>query len=214
MIKRISGLMTVVCALFFALPTVGRAQEEAADTRAQLEWLLSDGLWAEGLLSDGRVRSFQVVEMNADSVQVTEIYGALQRRSATYALADFSSVRVLGSERIQSRRAVYRSDKSMFRALVLEAIVPGGGYLYVGETRQALALWGLTGVAAATAWATGEDGAAGWAPLSVWLKAASLFHLRDKVQAMNEHAVTWDIEAGALAAEHGVVPFVGLRAAF
>ena len=53
----------------------------------------------------------------------------------------------------------------MLSALALEAVVPGAGYLYVGETKQALALWALTGVAVTTAVATGEDGAAGWAPL-------------------------------------------------
>ena len=178
-----------IATLLAAVPEGAEAQLEADQVRTLLEELRSDNLWGEAVLTGGQVRSIQVREMAEDSVHVTEVYGALQRRQATYAVADFSALRTLGSERIQTRRAAYGHSKSMLSALLLEAVVPGGGYLYIGETRQALVLWGLTGVAAATAVATGEDGAAGWAPLSAWIKVASLFQLRDKVRAINANAV-------------------------
>jgi hypothetical protein len=93
-------------------------------------------------------------------------------------------------------------------------LVPGGGYLYIGETKQALALWALTGVAVGTAIATGEDGAAGWAPLSAWIKVASLFHLRDKVQAINGQGVDMGIELGAINGQQSTVPALRIRALF
>ena len=102
----------------------------------------------------------------------------------------------------------------MLRALALEAVVPGAGYVYIGEMRQALALWGLTGIAVGTAIATGEDGAAGWAPLSAWIKIASLYQLKDKVRAMNDRSMVWDIEAGAVAGKRGPVASLGVRFTF
>ena len=102
----------------------------------------------------------------------------------------------------------------MLSALALEAVVPGAGYLYVGETKQALALWALTGVAVTTAVATGEDGAAGWAPLSAWIKVASLFQLRDTVQAINSNGMDMDVELGMLDGQQSTVPALRLRMAF
>ena len=190
------------------------AQEASSGIRSKLELLQVDRLWAEAVLADGRLRSIQVESVGSDSAHVTEIYGALQRRSATYALADMQSVRTLGDHRIQTRSAAISVDKSMLSALALEAVVPGAGYLYVGEMRQALALWGLTGIAVVTAIASGEDGAAGWAPLSAWIKIASLYQLRDKVRAMNDQSMVWDIEAGAVAGKRGPLPSLGVRVAF
>lgn len=203
-----------VATLLAGVPEGAEAQMEAGQVHTLLEEIQSENQWGEAVLTGGQVRSIQVGEVAGDSVRVTEVYGALQRRQATYAVADFRSLRTLGSERIQMRRAAYGHSKSMLSALLLEAVVPGGGYLYIGEMRQALALWGLTGVAAATAIATGEDGAAGWAPLSAWIKVASLFQLRDKVRAINANAVAWRVDVGALAARQGAVPALSVRVDF
>ena len=70
------------------------------------------------------------------------------------------------------------------------------------------------GIAVGTAIASGEDGAAGWAPLSAWIKIASLYQLRDKVRAMNGQSMVWDIEAGAVAGKRGPLPSLGIRVAF
>ena len=199
--------------LLLAVGGIG-AQEASSEIRSKLELLQADRLWAEAVLADGRLRSIKVESVGSDSAHVTEIYGALQRRSATYALADMQSVRTLGDHRIQTRSAAISVDKSMLSALALEAVVPGAGYLYVGEMRQALALWGLTGIAVGTAIASGEDGAAGWAPLSAWIKIASLYQLRDKIRAMNDRSMVWDIEVGAVAGRRGPVPSLGVRVVF
>ena len=199
--------------LLLAVGGIG-AQEASSEIRSKLELLQADRLWAEAVLADGRLRSMKVESVGSDSAHVTEIYGALQRRSATYALADMQSVRTLGDHRIQTRSAAISVDKSMLSALALEAVVPGAGYLYVGEMRQALALWGLTGIAVGTAIASGEDGAAGWAPLSAWIKIASLYQLRDKIRAMNDRSMVWDIEVGAVAGRRGHVPSLGVRVVF
>ena len=190
------------------------AQEESSEIRSKLEQLQADSLWAEAVLADGRLRSIRVESVGSDSAHVTEIYGALQRRSAVYAFADMRSVRTLGDHRIQTRSAAVSVDKSTLSALALEAVVPGAGYVYIGEMRQAVALWGLTGIAVGTAITTGEDGAAGWAPLSAWIKIASLYQLRDKIRAMSDRSVLWDIEAGAVAGRRGPVPSLGIRVAF
>lgn len=199
--------------LLFTLVGVG-AQEASDGIRNKLELLQMDNLWAEVILADGRLRSIRVESVGSDSADVMEIYGALQRRTAVYALADMRSVRTLGDYRIQTRSAFVSVDKSMLRALVLEAVVPGSGYMYIGEMRQALALWGLTGIAVGTAIATGEDGAAGWAPLSAWIKIASLYQLRDKVRAMNDRSMVWDIEVSTVAGGLSPVPSLGVRVTF
>ena len=202
--------LSAVLLLFCA----GQLRAEVEDLREILGQLQEGELWSEAVFEGGRVRSMKVEEIKGDSVAVTEVLGPLQRQRATYALADFESLRELGPQRIQSRHAVYRSSKSMLSALALEAVVPGAGYLYVGETKQALALWALTGVAVATAVATGEDGAAGLAPLSAWIKVASLFQLRDTVQAINSNGMDMDVELGMLDGQQSTVPALRLRMAF
>ena len=199
--------------LLFAVGGI-EAQEGSSEIRSKFEQLQADSLWAEAVLVDGRLRSLRVESVGSDSTHVTEIYGALQRRSAVYALADIRSVRTLGDHRIQARSAIVTVDKSAVSALALETVVPGVGYMYIGEMRQAVALWGLTGIAVGTAIATGEDGAAGWAPLSAWIKIASLYQLRDKIRAMNDRSMVWDIEAGAAAGKRGRVPSLGVRVVF
>jgi hypothetical protein len=66
----------------------------------------------------------------------------------------------------------------------------------------------------ATAVATGEDGAAGWAPLSAWVKVASLFQLRDTVQAINRNEMDLGVELGMLEGQHATVPALRLRMLF
>jgi len=192
----------------------GQLRAEVEGLKGILGQLQEGELWGEAVFDGGRVRSIQVEEIKGDSVAVTEVLGPLQRQRATYALADFANLRELGPHRIQARHAVFRSSKSMLSALALEAVVPGAGYLYVGETKQALALWALTGVAVATAVATGEDGAAGWAPLSVWIKVASLCQLRDTVQAINGSGMDMGVELGVLDGQQSTVPALRLRMAF
>jgi hypothetical protein len=96
------------------------AEIEAGELRSLLGHLQADGLWGEATFAGGRVRSLKVEHVGEDSVSVTEIFGPLQHQAATYALADFNSLRELGPQRIQSRHAAYRSSKSMLSALFLE----------------------------------------------------------------------------------------------
>lgn len=190
---------------------------------AELERLQTNGLWAEATLADGRIRPIFVESLSGDSVTVREVIGPLQERQAVYALSELSDLRELGVHRVPLRRALYQPQKSTVSALVLEAVIPGAGYLYIGETRQGLALIGLAAAAVGTGVATGEDGAAGWVPISTWIKIASLFHLRDQVRAMNQAAADRkglargslpDIEIGMLQAARGAVPALRLRTTF
>ena len=144
-----------------------------------------DDLWGEAVLKEGGVRPIRVVLIKGDTVDVREVIGALQERSATYAIAEFRSLRELGRHRIPLRRAPFRPHKSLTMALGLELVVPGSGYFYVGESRQGLALLGFSVAAVATGLATGDDGVAGWVPIASWFKIASMLHLADEVQAMN-----------------------------
>ena len=79
------------------------------------------------------------------------------------------------------RRAPFRPSRSMIRALGIELVVPGGGYFYVGEAGQGLAMVSFSVLAAVTAVATGESGVAGWVPIVTWFKIASMVHLVDEV---------------------------------
>ena len=145
--------------------------------------------WGEAVFTDGRVRSLRVEEIEADSVAVVEVVGALQEREAAYALAEIRSLRSLGTHRIQARHAAYRQSKSGLLAFLLETtppvVVPGyfyisrefqwlepmdkqwlvlmgmmsPGYFYIGEHKQGLALMGLTVTAVGTAFLTGSDAA-------------------------------------------------------
>ena len=181
----------VAIALASALAGSGRgtawAEGDVPDQRIvdTLIKLDREGLWGEAALKEGGVRPIRIVSIKGDSVEVREVIGALQERPASYAIAEFSSLRELGSFRIPLRRARFQPQRSMVTALGLELAVPGGGYFYAGESRQGLALLGFAAIAAATAVTTGKDGVAGWVPIASWFKIASMLHLADEVQAMN-----------------------------
>ena len=198
-----------------AILLVARGAEAAMETeevRGLLEKMQAEEAWGEAVFTDGRVRSLRVQEIEADSVAVVEVVGALQEREAAYALADFCSLRTLGMQRIQSRRAAFQQSKSRLLAFLLELPVPGAGYFYIGEHKQGLALMGLTVTAVGTAFLTGADTAAGWVPLSAWIKIASLFHLRDQVQSINKLAKK--VELGALPGREATVPALRLKLSF
>ena len=198
-----------------AILLVARGAEAAMETekvRGLLEKMQAEEAWGEAVFTDGRVRSLRVQEIEADSVAVVEVVGALQEREAAYALAEFRSLRTLGTQRIQSRRAAFQQSKSGLLAFLLELPVPGAGYFYIGEHKQGLALMGLTVTAVGTAFLTGADTAAGWVPLSAWIKIASLFHLRDQVQSINK--VAKSVELGALPGSKATVPALRLKLSF
>ena len=71
---------------------------------------------------------------------------------------------------------------------------------------------GLTVTAVGTAVLTGADAAAGWVPLSVWIKIASLAHLRDQVQSINKLAK--NVELGVLPGRESTVPALRLKLDF
>jgi len=210
-------------ALIALLPGMAQASMEAAELRGMLERLQGQALWGEAVLTGGQIRSIQVDSLKTDSVAVREVIGPLQERSAVYALSDFASLRELGERRIPLRRALYQPRKSTVGALLLEAAIPGSGYFYIGEARQGLILVGLAAAAVGTGIATGEDGAAGWVPISAWIKVASLLNLRDETRAMNQAAEEGDgggngnplhlpgqyqreLRIGGLSGRHGMVP--------
>ena len=86
---------------------VARGAEAAMETeevRGMLEKMQAEEAWGEAVLTDGRVRSLRVEELEADSVAVVEVVGALQEREAAYALAEIRTLRSLGTHRIQARR--------------------------------------------------------------------------------------------------------------
>ncbi len=198
-----------------AILLVARGAEAAMETeqvRSLLQEMQAEETWGEAVLADGRVRSLRVEEIEADSVAVVEVVGALQEREAAYSLADIRSLRTLGTHRIQSRRTAYQQPKSGLLAFLLELPVPGAGYFYIGEHKQGLALMGLTVTAVGTAYLTGAETAAGWVPLSAWVKIASLAHLRDQVQAINEVATS--VELGALPGREAAVPALRLKLSF
>ena len=188
------------------------ATMETEEVRGLLEKMQAEEAWGEAVFTDGRVRSLRVEEIEADSVAVVEVVGALQERQAAYALAEFRSLRTLGTHRIQPRRAAFQQSKSGLLAFLLELPVPGAGYFYIGEHKQGLALMGLTVTAVGTAFLTGEDTAVGWVPLSAWIKIASLFHLRDQVQSINK--VAKSLELGALPGREATVPALRLKLSF
>ena len=204
--------------LWIWLPAIllaARGAEATMDTeevRSLLQEMQAEAAWGEAVFTDGRVRSLRVEEIEADSVAVVEVVGALQERQAAYSLAEISSLRTLGEYRIQARHAAFQQPKSGLLAFLLELPVPGAGYFYIGEHKQGLALMGLTVTAVGTAILTGEDTAAGWVPLSAWVKIASLFHLRDQVQTINKLAE--NVELGALLGRESTVPALRLKLDF
>ena len=198
-----------------AILLAARGAEAAMETeqvRSLLQEMQAEAAWGEAVLADGRVRSLRVEGIEADSVVVVEVVGALQEREAAYSLAEIRSLRTLGTQRIQSRRAAYQQPKSGLLAFLLELPVPGAGYFYIGEHKQGLALMGLTVTAVGTAYLTGAETAAGWVPLSAWVKIASLAHLRDQVQAINKAATS--VELGALPGREAAVPALRLKLSF
>ena len=184
-------------AVFAAAATVAADTTAAdkADVLKTLEKVESENGWAEVVLAHGSVRSIRVLSIAEDEVRVREVIGALHERPAAYALSDIRSVRELGRLRIPARRAPHRSSRSLVSSLLVELVIPGGGYFYIGESRQGFSLILFSAAAVATGFATGKDGAAGWIPLAAWVKAASLLHLADEVQAMNTSRHRSDLAA-------------------
>ncbi|MFH1571522.1 MAG: hypothetical protein ABIL09_26255 [Gemmatimonadota bacterium] len=163
----------------------GLATAAAGDTRGALEQLQRDDLWGEARLQGGAVRPVRVLSLGTDSVRVCEVIGALQERAATYGLDQIETLRPLGAHRLAPNPAPFAGRRSTPVALGLELLVPGGGYFYTGDSRQAWSLLAFSSAAAATGYLTGKDGAAGWVPFLVWTKFASLTQLYDQVSALN-----------------------------
>ena len=193
---------------------IAGAAMEVEQVRGLLEKIQNDETWGEAVFTDGRVRSFRVAAMAEDSVEVVEVVGALQERPAAYSMNEFRSLRELGKYRIQPRRAAFQPQKSGFTAYLLEAVVPGAGYFYIGQKKQGLALLGLTAIAASTAFATGESAAAGWVPILTWIKISSLTNLRDQVRAINASSMEASMELGALQGREETVPALRFNLAF
>ena len=89
--------LSAVLLLFCA----GQLRAEVEDLREILGQLQEGELWSEAVFEGGRVSYMMVEEIKGDSVAVTEVLGPLHRQRATYALADFESLRELGPQRIQ-----------------------------------------------------------------------------------------------------------------
>jgi hypothetical protein len=186
----VTTFRTVVFALgMFSFTSIGVATPVAAENEVQhrntLEKLRDQDLWGEVVLDQGRVRQIRVQSISGDTVSVREVVGPFQERGAMYTLSQFHAVRELGDFRISQRRSAYRPEKSLLTGLLFEIAVPGGGYYYAGETKQAFVLVLVSAAAAATAIKTGSDGAAGWVPVMAWTKVASLLHLADEIGASN-----------------------------
>lgn len=161
-----------------------------ADTlRAGLQRLQIQGGWGEIELDAGQTREVQVAGLAGDTVQVREVLGPLMERPAVYSLAQIRTLRELGAQRIPLRRAAYLPPKSTPLALGMELVVPGAGYFYADQPRQGLVLLALTGVAVGTGLLAGKDGQAGWVPLALWVKVASLVNLHAELGGINAAAV-------------------------
>lgn len=150
-----------------------------------LKRIQANQTWGEVELESGSVRVFKVMEISEEKVKVQEIVSALQERSAIYSIKEFKAIRELGKNRIAMRSSHYRSSRSRIGALAVETLVPGGGYFYIGESRQGISMVMFTAAAVLTGLITGKDGAAGWIPLAAWTKIGSLLHLNDEVVAIN-----------------------------
>lgn len=180
----------------------------ADDVSQTLRQLHEQSLWGEITLATGGVRQVHVQSMSDDSVSVTEVIGPLHQRPAAYAVASIRSARELGVYRIQQRMAPYRAPRSRTVALGLELVIPGAGYFYAGDARQGYTILGFAAVVVGSAIATGNDGAAGWAPFAAWVKIASLAHLRDQVDADN---AAYRDRADGLAGSTPTFPVLALR---
>lgn len=193
--KYVRGILGIL----LLLPLGLWAQSMDADQLRQgLERLQTERLWGELVLEGGIAREVRVDSVAGDTVAVREILGALQERRAVYRLSQIRSLRELGAQRIPLRRAAYTPPKSLKVALGLEALIPGGGYFYVGQSRQGLMLLAVAGAMVGSGIATGKDGAAGWAPLAAWLKLASLANLHAEVRGMNAAGDAPRQQAGVL----------------
>lgn len=186
------------------------AEEFSSDMVPILKKLESEGLWGEAVLKNGKIRQIRVESVTNDSVEVTEVYGALQRRVISYSVGGFKSIRVLGNQRIQLRSTLIGDSKSKTFALGSEMIFPGAGYLYLGDKKQALSLFTFTGVALMTALLTGEDATAGWLPLLSWVKIASMFQLNDKANATNKNSMQWDAGLATWSGRNGLMAKIRL----
>ncbi len=178
-----SAVLLALTVIFAARPACPAMSGD--EVRDGLRQLRERELWGEAVLSGGQIRAIKVDSLADDRVVVRAVAGPFQERSEVLALSDIHSLRILGEHRVPLRRAPYRERRSLAAALGLEILVPGGGYFYIGEPRQGLALLAFTAAAVGTARATRRDGVAGWLPIGVWIKAASLWHLTDEVRAMN-----------------------------
>ena len=185
---------------------------EPEELRALLEKIQQNETWGEAVLEGGKIRPIKVRELGQDSVAVREVFGPFQERDEVYALGQIQSLRELGEYRIPLRQAPYREPRSMAVALVLETVVPGGGYFYVGEAKQGMILLALGGIATATALVTKEDGAAGWAPISAWIKLASMTQLVYEVKAQNRRG--GDVSLGFIQGEKKPLPALSLQYRF
>ena len=183
------GLMValVLAALgtWSADPARGSLSEDEA--RNLLRHLEANDLWGEAVLEGGRIRDIKIDSLAGDSVIVREVVGALHQRRAVYPLTAINSLRQLGAQRIPPSPTPWRGQMSLPLAMIAE-MIPGFGYYYIGEFRQGLVLQAFTALAAGAVLATGEKGAAGWAPLAVWIRVGSLLHLWDEVKALNQAA--------------------------
>ncbi|MCC7261265.1 MAG: hypothetical protein IT369_01960 [Candidatus Latescibacteria bacterium] len=177
----------ILAGALLLLPLVVAAAEpmDAQTLRAGLQRLQSQGWWGELELLSGQTREVQVASLAGDTVLVCEVLGPLMEHRAVYTLAQIRSLRELGAQRIPLRRAAYTPPRSTPVALGMELVVPGAGYYYAGQTRQGLVLLGLAGAVVATGLATGKGGQAGWVPLALWVKVASLVNLHAELGGIN-----------------------------
>ena len=165
---------------------VGMANGDSDVTIVEtLQRIQANQTWGEVELESGIVRVFKVMEISEEQVKVQEIVSALQERSAIYSITEFKAIRELGKNRIAMRSSYYRSSRSRIAALAVETLIPGGGYFYIGESRQGISMVMFTAAAVVTGLITGKDGAAGWIPIAAWTKIGSLLHLNDEVMAIN-----------------------------
>lgn len=174
----------VLLSFLWATAPAGAAAdpEELKNGLLQLKYA---GRWGELHLEGGAVRAVQVDSLYGDSVAVSEVVGPLYEHRAVYKLTHIESLRDLGPHRIPLSSGPPGPHRSLVTALVLETILPGGGYFYVGQSGMGWKLLGVAAAAAGTAVATGKEGAAGWAPMLVWIKLATFLQLREEVAAVN-----------------------------
>lgn len=182
--------------LILGLPVMLMAAERMNNSQLMmvLKKMDSENLWGEMVLKENQVRSFKVESITQDTIAVLEVFGSLQQRPQQYLLEQIYAVRELGENRIALQQPVFSRPKSMPLALTL-GLVPGLGHAYLGQPGKGSIMLGIMGTAIATAWLTGKDGAAAWVPLGSWFYLASLWDIRDEVQAINASAEPgWSID--------------------